>query len=493
MIRKSKRFIGLSVMLAMTVGLISGCASKTDNTNANNNSPEPTKNEQKEKVNIQFFTWTTGSKDYIQPMVDKYNETNTDGVNVEVIWKSGDWQTALKTSIAAGQAPDLMYGTPDMNESINNNWIEPWDNYVSDEFKGRTKDISYNVSVGGTPQTYGYIWSVKTYRLAYNLDIFKECGITEVPKTWEEFYETAKLITEKGNGKYYGTAIPMQKGSFGFWTDPVLGYEGRYVNGVDFKTNKVDYSVLSPYVSLWRDLYQNKITIPGTESMDNDAVRAQFAAGKIGMLPSVSWDAAAINTQFQASCQWAVTDMLVPIGGQEAQLALRDQAYYNLSATSKYKKETAKFLEYLLGDEYLSNLYANCSDMVTIPSALKAAEGKQFPQAQWSSYAPKETEVKYSPVLFSSQLVGDNIQTVIPALIVDKSLDIDKTLQDVNKRMTEGIINQAKADAEKAKQSGSKIDKIGKIPTIEGYDPMKPVDTSKIKYVTAEEWEALQK
>lgn len=486
MIKKSKKFISFFTMAALTLTFFSGCGTKAT---------DPAKQDTtvKEKANIQFFTWATGSKDLIQPMVDKFNQTNKDGINVEVLWKSGDWGTALKTSIAAGQVPDLMYGTPDINEAINNKWIEPWDNYVSDEFKARTKDISYNISVAGKPQTYAYVWSAKTYRFAYNVDIFKELGISAPPKTWNEFYDVAKQITEKGNGKYYGTAIPMQKKSLAFWTDPVLGYEGRYVNGVDFKTNKVDYSVLSPYVKLWRDLYQNKITMPGTESMDNDAVRAQFAAGKIAMLPSVSWDVAAINTQFQASCNWAVSDMLVPMVGKNAQLPLRDSAYYNLSAASKYKKQVGKFLELLLSDEYLGTLYSQCSDIVTIQSALDSVKGKQPSQPQWASYAPKSNEVKYAAANFSSQLVGDDIQSVVPALILDKSKDIDKELQDMNKRMTEGIINQAKADADKAKQSGSQIDKIGKIPTIADYDPSKPLDMSKIKYISAEEWEKLQK
>jgi multiple sugar transport system substrate-binding protein len=482
-----KRLVSLTVALAATMSIFSGCSKPKDSADKNQ-----VANAAVEKANIQFFTWTTGAKEIMEPLIDKYNQTNKDGVTVELLMKSGDWQTALRTSIAAGQTPDLMYGVQDLNEAINNKWIEPWDNYVSDELKKRTKDIAYNVSVAGKPQTYGYISSVKTYRFAYNTDIFKELGITAPPKTWEEFYSLAKTITEKGNGKYYGTALPVQKNGLIYWATPTLSFEGRYINGVDFKTNKVDYSVLTPYIKIWRDLYQNKIAMPGSESMDNDAVRAQFAAGKVAMLPAVSWDVATINVQYKGTANWTVSDALLPTGGQKGQSALRETPYYNLSAISKYKKQAGKFLEFLLGDEYLGKQYSECSDMITIQSAIDSTKGVKFSQPQWPLFAVKPEEVKYSPANFSSQTVGDILDVMLSGLVLDKNKDIDKALQDLNKRTTEGIIKQAKTDLEKAKQSGSQIDKVGKIPTIEGYDPMKPLDVSKIKYVTAEEWEKMQ-
>jgi len=416
-----------------------------------------------------------------------------DGVTVELLMKSGDWGTALKTSIAAGQTPDLMYGTPDTNESINNKWIVPWDSYVSDAFKARTKDIAYNVSVAGKPQTYGYVASVKTYRFIYNTDIFKELGITAPPKTWEEFYDMSKMITEKGKGKYYGTALPIGKNGLIYWATPTLNFEGRYVNGIDFKTNKVDYTVLTPYVKMWRDLFQNKIAMPGSDSMDNDAVRAQFAAGKVAMLPAVSWDVSTVNVQFKSTVNWSVSDALLPTGGAIAPSALRESPNYSLSASSKYKKQTAKFLEFLLSDEYLSKLYTEGTDMPTIQSAIDSTKGKQFAQPQWPLFAVKPNEVKYSAATFLPPLVGDTLDVMLAGLVLDQKQDINKLLLDLNKRTTEGIIKQAQTDLEKAKQSGSQIDKVGKIPTVEGYDPKKPLDVSKIKYVTAEDWAAMQK
>ena len=41
---------------------------------------------------------------------------------------------------------------------------------------------------------------------------------------------------------------------------------------------------------------------PGSDSMENDAARAQFAAGRIGMKMAASWDVYVLNEQFPAEC-----------------------------------------------------------------------------------------------------------------------------------------------------------------------------------------------
>lgn len=488
MIRKMCKALCLSAALAMTISLFAGCGDK-DNKQATGTQDQAPK----EKVNIQYFTWTTGSRDAIDPLVEKFNKTNEENIEVEVLWRTGDYQTGLKTSILAGQAPDLMHGTPNILESISNKWIEPWDDYLSDETKNRVKGLEYKINVDGKPQTYAFFWSTRTYRLAYNKDIFKKVGISAPPKDWNEFEDYAKEITEKGAGKYFGTALPCKGNGLEFWLTPALSLEGIYTNIYNFKTNKVDIMPIAPYVKLLRDMFNDKIVFPGSETMDNDAVRAQFAAGKIGMLLTVSWDVGAINTQFKATCDWGVAPFLAPMGPQKGLLIQRERANFQLSASSKNKKAVAKFLEFVFSDDYLSELYSKGTDMVTITSALNAAKSKPSPSKQWADYAPTEKEVQMSSFNMASQIAGDSWCAVVVKLILDPKQDIDKELQDYNERAMEGILKQAQSDAEKAKQAGTSIDKIGKIPVIDDYDPMKPIDQSKVRYVTAEEWHKLQK
>lgn len=450
----------------------------------------------KEEVTLQYFTWTSGSMSAIEPMVEKFNETNEDNIKVEVVLKTGEWQTALKTAILSGQSPDILHGVQDVVEALSNGWVEPWDNYLSDDFKEKIDPYAYKVDVDGELSTYAFVWGAKTYKMAYNKELFEAAGITELPTTWEEVYEAAKKITETGNGEYYGFGLSsaIAGSAVAFIAEPIGAYEGYYKMGYDFQRNTYDFTYMKPYIELFRKMIAEGITFPGAETLDNDGVRAQFAAGRIAMIPSVSWDCSAINGQFAAECDWDVFDWPNAISGEnKGALCLRDSANYMLSSTSEHKEEAAKFVEFMLGEDFQSELLSKATDMSILPWALEAAKEKpesEYPQ--WVNYSPTEDMVQVSNVNLGVQIVGDSEAVTMAQLISNPDLDIDSTLQELSQRYNDGLYEQAKIDAEKAELSDVKIGFQGKIMSVENFDPMKPIVAENIKYLTADEWKALQ-
>jgi len=501
--KKRKLSAVLAVVTALT--MLAGCGSTastggSDNTaqNASAGGSESSESAsvEKEPVTIQYFTWTSGSMSAIEPMVEKFNETNEDNITVEIVLKTGEWQTALKTAILSGQAPDVLHGVSDVTEALSNGWIEPWDNYLSEDFKEKINPYTYKVEVNGELNTYAFVWGAKTYKMAYNKELFAAAGITELPTTWEEVYEDAKKITEAGNGEYYGFGLSSATAgsAVAFIMEPVGALEGYYKMGYDFAKNKYDFSYAKPYIELFRQMIAEGITFPGAETLDNDGVRAQFAAGRIGMIPSVSWDCAAINTQFEASCDWGVFEWPVAIGGENTgALCLRDSANYMLSASSEHKEAAAKFVEFMLEEDYQSELLSKATDMSVLPWALEAAKAKpasEYPQ--WVEYSPSEDMVQVSNVNLSVQITGDNEATTFAQLIDSPDIDIDSTLADLSKRYNEGLYEQATVDEAKALSSENQIGFLGKIMTVENFDPKLPIAPENIKYVTASEWQELQ-
>lgn len=451
----------------------------------------------KDPVTLQYFTWTSGSMSAIEPMVEKFNETNEDNIKVEVVLKTGEWQTALKTAILSGQAPDILHGVQDVTEALSNGWIEPWDNYLSDDFKEKIDPYTYKVDVDGSLSTYAFVWGAKTYKMAYNKDIFEAAGITELPTTWDEIYETAKKITETGNGEYYGFGLSSATAgsAVAFIAEPIGAYEGLYKMGYDFQNNTYDFTYMKPYIELFRKMIAEGITFPGAETLDNDSIRAQFAAGRIAMLPSVSWDCAAINDQFEASCNWDVFDWPSSMSGEnKGALCLRDQANYMLSSSSEHKEEAAKFVEFMLGEDFQSELLSKATDMSILPWALEAAKDKpesEYPQ--WVNYSPTEDMVQVSNVNLGVQIVGDSEAVTMAQLINNPDLDIESTLEELSQRYNDGLYEQAKIDTEKAEKSDVSIGFQGKIMSVENFDPKEPIVSENIKYLTPDEWKALQK
>ena len=383
-----KRKLCAAIALTAALSMLGGCGSTRTNsssgTDGNATGTQSTESSvpagsteeaavEKDPVTIQYFTWTSGSMSAIEPMVEKFNETNEDNITVEIVLKTGEWQTALKTAILSDQAPDILHGVGDVTEALSNGWIEPWDNYLSDEFKEKINPYTYKVEVDGEVNTYAFVWGAKTYKMAYNKDLFAAAGITELPTTWEEVYECAKKITETGNGEYYGFGLAgaPSGGAVAFIMEPIGAREGYYKMGYDFANNTYDFSYAKPYIELFRQMIAEEITFPGAETLDNDSLRAQFAAGKIGMIPSVSWDCAAINDQFEASCDWGVIEWPAAMGGEnKGALCLRDSANYMLSASSEHKEAAAKFVEFMLGEDFQSELLSQATDMSVLPWAL---------------------------------------------------------------------------------------------------------------------------
>src|SRR5690606_31123110 len=54
-------------------------------------------------------------------------------------------------------------------------------------------------SIGGT--LYGIPNEIDVYALNYNKRLFEEAGITEAPKTWDEFLAAAEKLTDKSKGQ----------------------------------------------------------------------------------------------------------------------------------------------------------------------------------------------------------------------------------------------------------------------------------------------------
>ncbi|WP_069999208.1 ABC transporter substrate-binding protein [Cellulosilyticum sp. I15G10I2] len=485
------------IATAMTATLLgTGCGVPSPSANDVNSNKAAQSSTKKDPIKLQYFTWTAGSMSAIEPMIEKFNQTNEDNITVEVVLKTGEWQTALKTAILSGQAPDVMHGVQDITEALSNKWIEPWDAYLEDDFKKKIDPYSYKVSVDGDFNTYAFVWGARTYKLAYNEDLFKEAGITELPKTWDEVYESAKKITEKGNGDYYGFGLSssVAGSAIPFILEPIGAYEGYYKIGYDFNRNTYDFSYTKPYIELFRKMVSDGVTFPGAETLDNDGLRAQFAAGRIGMIPSVSWDCAAINDQFAATCNWSVMDWPMAIDGEnKGALGLRDMANYFLSASSLNKEAAAKLVQFMLEEDYQSEMLSKSTDMSILPWALEKAKDKpESPHKQWVQYSPTEDMVQTSKVVLGVQLTGDNESTTVAQLIAVPSMDIDSSLAELSKRYNQGIYEQAKIDEEKSAASRVKIDFLGKIMSVKNFDAKKPIDPEQIEYLSADEWKALQ-
>lgn len=502
MIKKGSKLICMVLVLLLMATVFAGCTQKSEEPAAKEgDTVQKTQDtgtvEQTpaKKVKIQYFSNKTGQQEYIQGMIDKYNKENKDNVEVETIWRTGDYATGLKTSLLAGQGPTVMtsHGFSGF-DAIIGDVIGPWDDYVSPEFSEKYDSFKYKVEINDVFKTYAWAYSEITRKLIYNKDLFKKVGETEPPKTWNDVRRIAKKITEAGKGEFYGTAYPVGKGQIGMWTDTISAAAGR-VNNYNYGKAQYDFMPLAPVVEVWRGMIQDGSVFPGFENMDNDAVRAQFASGKVGMLLSFSWDTSCINDQYKATIDWDAAS-LPAVDGEVKYLLdkrLGVENYLNAKASEDEKKAAGKFIEFFMSDEFVGGYMATGAGIAAINSAIEYAKTQPQPYPQFISYAPEADGISYLGYnAASSTLEGDNYNAVITNCLLDANINIVAALKDCTDRYNAGIIKRAETDLEKAKQMSIKIGGSGEMSYIEGWDPTKPVDFSKFKYLSIDEWKALQ-
>ena len=198
----------LALLLAgiLTLGSFAGCGGDSGN---GNEEPKSSVNADGElEGDITFWhSFTQGGRlDTIQAAADKFMEENPK-VNIKIeTFSWNDFYTKWTTGLASGNVPDMSTAlVGHVTEMINSDALVPLNDLIDDI--GRDK-FSENAINEGTVDGNNY--SIPLYSHAMVMwvrkDLLEQNGL-EVPKTWDELYETAKKLTK--DGVYPSRAVPM--------------------------------------------------------------------------------------------------------------------------------------------------------------------------------------------------------------------------------------------------------------------------------------------
>lgn len=141
---------------------------------------------------ITFATNRIDKKEEIKEIINDFQEINPNiKVNLEVI---GNVEEILKRRASVGELPDVTL----VPASIKNDELK--DYFLPLDDLGFSDDNINNYNIGTDEEGNLYTMSASMIWLGviYNKQAFREAGITDVPKTAEEFFEDCKKIKEKG-------------------------------------------------------------------------------------------------------------------------------------------------------------------------------------------------------------------------------------------------------------------------------------------------------
>ena len=294
------------------------------------------------KTKITMWSWEPTMKQVVKDF-----NASQDKVEVELqnVGTAADQYTALNNAMEAGSgAPDIAqieyYALPqyaifgflaDLTDKVGG--------YEDFYTPGTWTQIHYGDKIYGMPMDSG---PLATF---YNKTIFDKAGVTEAPKTWDEFYEAAKKIHALGSN-YYITNDGSDAGMF----NALVWQAGGHPFGAKDKEVTINLTAdegVKTFTDLWQKMIDEDLINTKIKSWSDDWNRS-LNDGTLASLVFGSWMPANLvniapdqagNFRVALTPQWKEGDTSnSEIGGS------------SLAITSTSKKQDAawEFLEYAL-------------------------------------------------------------------------------------------------------------------------------------------------
>lgn len=279
--------------------------------------------------------------------VIKTFEAENPGVKVELI--SIPWDNSFEkfaTMIAAGDIPDVAE-MPDNWVALyaNGGHLENLEPYIktwadAEDFNGRALELARKVKDTAYVLPYGFF--VKS--LFYNKKLLAEAGITEPPKTMDEFMEAAEKVSALP-GKY-GYCLRGGSGTFNGWA--MMGAAAKGDNAFfdkDGKSTLGDAGWVAGFQNLI-DIYKNGWAPKDSVNWGYKETVAGFYTGTCAMLDQDA-DVLAPTAEHMAPDEYGVVPM--PKGKNGKSFPVLTYGSWGIMAKSQNKDLAWKFLTMLNG------------------------------------------------------------------------------------------------------------------------------------------------
>ena len=238
-------------------------------------------------VTVTHWYWADSPKysATMQQMAADFNATNGKGITVvaqEYPWDGGGYSETLFRAVMGGGGPDTssakLTSTPLF--TANNLWVN-LDDYIA---KWGDKDL-INAALyktmkdaSRTKSVYLMPWTTQILYVYYRPSMFKKVGIA-VPKTYAEFLEACKKLTQDTNGDgktdVYGFGMRGFKGGQEPWGSFIWARGGDFAD----MTSPGAVAGMQDFIDLFKKGY-----VPPTAPADGfNEIIANFKSGKTAM------------------------------------------------------------------------------------------------------------------------------------------------------------------------------------------------------------------
>lgn len=372
---------------------------------------------------------TASENDFETEVLPALIQKKWPNVTLEVTKLPDDnYYTSLKTKLASGECPDIILAQPMYAGSnacyslAEAGYLAPLNDLDALEKMGDVSSLTYEGNV------YVASSGVSILGTYYNKDMFEECGITEVPDTWDKFLEACEKLKAAGHQPIVMGDKDQYVLQFGLYQ---LACNEIYSQNAEFDTQLrsgdtafTDEGTWDKVLTMYGELYE-KGYIDASQSLGLSASQAitEFVDGKAAMTFDGSFNASALLAEGAGG---GFERGYFPLPGDKGGVytATCRAAGYSVYSKSKYIDECKQLIDYWFDGEsdvweaYLATgkiiaTYGNGADSFPNYDLFKPFidlmnEGKAF---HWSNQAwPAGTETTMEELF--SEMIGGQGTTV---------------------------------------------------------------------------------
>jgi len=279
-------------------------------------------------------------------------------------------------------------------------------------------------SIGGV--LYGIPNEIDVYALNYNKKLFAEAGITEAPKTWDEFLAAAEKLTDKSKGQQgFGLINSWAAGVLHPFSSLLVSNGGDLV--VDGKPT-LDSEAAKQTFELYEKLIKSGYSDPAMATADANTTGPfldSFVSGKTGMIIMANWWESALKAGMGDNFADIATAPIPvgPSGDTARSISYSWMTVVNAKASAEEQAAAWDFLNWLNGPESGPNGASAMGDILMSMGILpsRTSDGTAFADklagdAFLKGYTETLANAKPFPVVLGGQEFSESLQKTLEAI-----------------------------------------------------------------------------
>lgn len=405
------------------------------------------------KTTIAYWTTNRHDQEFMTPYIDEFNATNDKNIYIDFQVYADNYAQMADLAFSTNTAPDVyqLTGSSDLYTTVNEKkQLMDLSPFMDDAYRARFGDGAFVEGINAIGDgIYSLPYTGSAARLFYNKGIFDRLGLSE-PKTVQEMVDAATKITNELSGEgIYGISGNFKSAAscVARSIDMVNMRSGGNRSGFDYSTGTYDFTCYKPILQAFESMFAHGIAFPGSESLDIDPMRTQFAAGKIGMYISISHaEPGVYASQFPTEEEWTCCQLPTISGNVDGYQQLWfGGSNLGINPGTPNPEAAWAVMEFLHSDEVMAPYHGAGLGTVLIPSAVEKATPPAI-MAEMPNLELNEYDVNFPP-LPTLVVEGKDYYTVMVECVFGVT-DIDKAIEDLNTRYN-AAYDKAVADGAK--------------------------------------------